>query len=283
MNDLVSTAWLGERLGAPDLVVLDATYMLPGSGRDAQAEFRQAHVPGAVFFDIDAIADAGIPLPHMMPSAEQFARQVGALGVGDDTDVVVYDAHGLMSAARAWWMLRAFGHARVAVLDGGLPKWIAEGRPVATGDAAAPSARMFVARPVPGAVALLDDVAAASRTGAAQILDARAAERFTGEAEEIRPGLRRGHVPGSRNLPFTALLDPRDKTLLPVEEIARRIAAAGIDKDRPVITTCGSGVTACVLALGLRLAGASGVAVYDGSWTEWGQPSDRPVETGPAR
>jgi thiosulfate/3-mercaptopyruvate sulfurtransferase len=283
VNDLVSTAWLGERLGLPDLVVLDATYMLPGSGRDAQAEFRQAHVPGAVFFDIDAIADAGIPLPHMMPSAEQFARQVGALGVGDDTDVVVYDAHGLMSAARAWWMLRAFGHARVAVLDGGLPKWIAEGRPVATGDASAPSARTFFARPVPGAVALLDDVAAASRTGAAQILDARAAERFTGEAEEIRPGLRRGHVPGSRNLPFTALLDPRDKTLLPVEEIARRIAAAGIDKDRPVITTCGSGVTACVLALGLRLAGASGVAVYDGSWTEWGQPSDRPVETGPAR
>ncbi len=282
MDDLVSTAWLGERLGAPDLVVLDATYMLPGSGRDARAEFRQAHVPGAAFFDIDAIADAGIPLPHMMPSAEQFARQVGALGVGNDTDVVVYDAHGLMSAARAWWMLRAFGHERVAVLDGGLPKWIAEGRPVEAGEVA-PSPRMFVARPVPGAVALQDDVAAASRTGTPQILDARAAERFTGEAEEIRPGLRRGHVPGSRNLPFAALLDPRDRTLLPVEEIARRIAAAGIDKDRPVITTCGSGVTACVLALGLRLAGAPRVAVYDGSWTEWGQPSDRPVETGPAR
>lgn len=282
MKDLVSTAWLADRLGTPRLVVLDATYMLPGSGRDARAEFGQRHVPGAAFFDIDAIADASIPLPHMMPSAEQFGRQVGSLGVGDDSDVVVYDAHGLMSAARAWWMFRAFGHERVAVLDGGLPKWIAEGRPVEAGEAA-PTPRTFVARAVPGLIAGMADVAAASAGGSPQILDARAAERFTGEAEEIRPGLRRGHVPGSRNLPFGSLLDPTDKTLLPPDEIARRIAAAGIDADRPVITTCGSGVTACVLALGLHLTGARQVAVYDGSWTEWGQPSDRPVETGPAR
>jgi thiosulfate/3-mercaptopyruvate sulfurtransferase len=281
--DVVSTAWLGEHLGTANLVILDATYMLPGSGRDAAAEFRERHVPGAVFFDIDAIADASIPLPHMMPSADQFAQQMGELGIGAGSDVIVYDGHGLMSAARCWWMLRAFGHERVSVLDGGLPKWIKEGRPVETGDARPVLRRIFDARPVAGSIARLDDVEAASRTGAVQILDARATERFTGEAEEIRPGLRRGHIPGSRSLPFTALLDPQDKTLLPASEIARRLTAAGIDIARPIIASCGSGVTACVLALGLRQVGARQVAVYDGSWTEWGQPSDRPVETGPAR
>jgi len=280
---LVTTAWLATELGRPDLQVLDGTYFLPAMQRDALAEFRAGHIPGAAFFDIDAIADKSSPLPHMLPTPEQFEAAVGNLGVGNETQVVVYDALGLMSAARVWWMFRVFGHTRVAVLDGGLPKWTAEGRPLASGDAA-PPAKRFQAAFQPHLVRSADQMLANIGSGMEQVVDARAAGRFEGSEPEVWPGRRAGHIPGSRNLPFTDLLDPGTKTVRSPEEIAARVRNAGLDPTRPVVASCGSGVTACVVALGLDLIGAPQVAVYDGSWAEWGLPSSNlPVETGPAR
>ncbi len=278
-EDLVSTAWLGANLGVRDLVVVDATYHLPTMKRDPRAEYLAAHIPGAVFFDIDAIADRRNPLPHMLPPPDEFAAAVGALGIGEDSRVVVYDTYGLMSAARAWWSLRAFGHARVSVLDGGLPKWTREGRPLESGPVA-PPARRFTPRFDAGLVRAKADLLANLSTHAEQVLDARAVGRFRGSEPEPRAGLRAGHIPGSRTLPFTRLLDIDNQTVLPADELRERMAGAGIDPSRPVVTTCGSGVTACVLALGLHLIGAERVAVYDGSWVEWGRPGDTPVETG---
>jgi thiosulfate/3-mercaptopyruvate sulfurtransferase len=272
----VSTGWLVEHLGDPSVRVVDGTYFLPHLKRDAGAEFRERHIPGAVWFDIDDIKDPTNPLPHMLPDAATFAAKVGALGLGSANAIVAYDALGLMSAARIWWMFRVFGHDNIAVLDGGLPKWIKEGRPVASG-AATPTPARFEAAFRPALVRDLAAVAADLESGREQVIDARSRGRFAGSEPEIRPGLRSGHMPGAVNLPFTELLGG-DATLLPPERIAAGFRAAGVTLDRPIVTSCGSGVTACVLALGLHLTGRKDVAVYDGSWTEWGGRSDTRVE-----
>jgi len=277
-ESLVSTAWLARHLSDPDLRIADATYYLPSMGKNLQAEFEARHIPGAVLFDIDAIADSSNPLPHMLPSAEKFASHMRRLGIGDGNRVIVYDAHGLMSATRAWWMLRIFGHDDVALLDGGLPKWIAEGRPIEEGPAR-PRERHFTARFDHGKVRDKAQMKANMNSKREQVLDARASARFTGAEPDLWPGRRRGHIPGSHNLPFTDLLNPADKTLVSAEQLAAKFRGAGIDLKRPVITTCGSGVTATVLAFGLHLLGHRDVAVYDGAWAEWGLPGDTPVET----
>ena len=276
---MISTEALAARLGAPDLVVLDATFHLPTAKRDARAEFAREHIPGAQYFDIDAIADPGTELPHMLPSPEDFARAAGALGVDDDVDVVVYDVHGISSAPRAWWMLRIFGHRRTRVLDGGLPKWKHEGRPVTNLVAPAPP-RRFVARFDRAGVRGKAQIKANIGSRKEQVLDARSTGRFRGVDPEPRPGLRGGRIPGSCSLPYNLLIDPKTQTILPADALRARFIEAGIDLTRPVVTSCGSGVTACVLALGLHLLGHDRVAVYDGSWAEWGLPGDTPVETG---
>jgi thiosulfate/3-mercaptopyruvate sulfurtransferase len=276
MDPVVTTEWLAKHLGEPDLRVLDGSWHMPQLKRDPRAEFAAAHVPGAVFFDIDAIADHSTSLPHMLPGAETFAAAVGALGIGTGDRVVVYDVRGVVSAARVWWTFRAFGHDAVAVLDGGLKKWRAEGRPVESGEPA-PAARAFAARPRPELVRDLEAVRANLGSRAAQVLDARSAGRFAGTEPEPRAGLRGGHIPGSLNLPYEALYRP-DGTLKAPDELGAAVRAAGVDLGRPIVTTCGSGVTASVLALGLYLLGRRDVAVYDGSWSEWGGRSDTPVE-----
>lgn len=276
---LVSTEWLAQRLGNPDLRVLDATYHLPNLKRDARAEYAAAHIPGAVFFDIDAIADASIPLPHMLPPPARFAEAVGALGIGDNTFVVAYDSYGLMSAARVWWMFRAFGYDRVAVLDGGLPKWKAEGRPV-DNKPVVPAPRTFTPKFRSRVLRRKNDVIENLKTMAEQVIDARSAGRFRGTDPEPRAGLRSGHIPGSRNVPYASLLDPKTQTVLPAEALRQRFQEAQVDLGKPLVTSCGSGVTACVLALGLHLIGVPQVAVYDGSWAEWGEAGNTPVETG---
>jgi len=276
MDALVSTDWLAAHLRDPDLRVLDGSWHMPQAKRDPRAEFLAAHLPGAVFFDIDAIADHGTALPHMLPTAEAFAEAVGALGVGAGDRVVVYDTRGVVSAARVWWTFRAFGHEAVAVLDGGLPKWKAENRPLESGEPK-PARRAFRAIAQPARVrdlsAMRDNVA----TRREQVLDARSAGRFAATEPEPRAGLRGGHIPGSLNLPSDTLLRP-DGTLLSAGELRKRFEAAGVDFTRPVATTCGSGITASVLAFALHLLGHPQVAVYDGSWTEWGGRTDTPVE-----
>lgn len=276
---LVSTAWLAERLGRPGIVVVDGSNYLPTSGRDPAAEYAAGHIPGAVFFDLEAGSDRRSPLPHMLPTPEEFARHAGGLGIGDDDHVIVYDGSGVnLSAPRIWWMFRVMGHDRVSVLDGGVARWRLEGRPLEAGMSRRPAAR-FTARPTPGAVRDREAVRKALETGAEQVVDMRSAGRFAGTDPEPRPGLRGGHMPGSRNLPFNELVAP-DGTVLPPDDLRRRVAAAGIDPARPVIATCGSGVSACALVLALHLLGRNDVAVYDGAWTEWGGRDDTPVVTG---
>ncbi|HSK40937.1 MAG TPA: 3-mercaptopyruvate sulfurtransferase [Arenibaculum sp.] len=281
---LVSTEWLADQLGAPDFKVIDGTWHMPMWNRDAHAEYRARHIPGAVFFDIDLIADTGSPLPHMLPSAETFSARVRDLGLGNGTRIVVYDSHGIMSAPRVWWMFRVFGHENVSVLDGGLPKWLAEARPVESGEPTPPTGRVIAPtgdRPGDRLVRDRERIAADLGERREQVVDARAAGRFTGDEEEVWPGRRRGHIPGALNLPFTELVAPATKTMLPRDRLAERVRAAGVDLSRPVVTSCGSGITACVVALALHQLGRHDVAVYDGSWAEWGLPGDLPVETGP--
>ena len=279
---VVSPAWLAAEGDAGNVRVLDCSWHLPTMARDPAAEFLEAHIPGAAFFDIDGICDPDSSLPHMLPSPAHFARSVSALGVGNDSHVVVYDTVGLYSAARVWWMFRVFGHERVSVLAGGLPRWRAEGRPVESGEPAiAPGS--FTARALDDTlVRSFEQVRATLGTGSAQIVDARAAARFTGEDPGPRPDLPRGHIPGSRNVPFDAVLADDDAALGDAAAIWRAFENAGVDPARPIIATCGSGITACTLALALAAIGAEQVAVYDGSWSDWGSRADAPVESGPA-
>ena len=277
LPSLVSTQWLHDHLGDPQIRIVDGTYFLPNVPRDARAEFAERHIPGAVWFDIDEIKDHRNPLPHMLPEPGDFAARAGALGLGDGTAIVAYDGHGLMSAARVWWMFRVFGHDAVAVLDGGLPKWRREGRPLAAGPAK-PEPAVLTAHFRPELVRALDAVRRELTTAGAQVVDARSAARFSGAEAEIRPGLKSGHMPGAKSLPFGDLLGP-DGSFLPPAQIVARFHAAGVDPGRPVTTTCGSGVTACVLALGLHLIGKPDAAVYDGSWSEWGGRDDTPIAT----
>ena len=279
-DGLVSTEWLAGHLDDPGVRIVDVTYFHHSLKRNARAEHDAKHIPGAVHFDIDYIKMAGDPRPHMLPTPELFAEKVGALGIGNDHRVVCYDMLGLQTAARAWWMFRIFGHDKVAVLDGGLPKWIAEGRPVTDRPAAIRPAG-FKATFRPRLVRSLDDVRANIGSKKEQVVDARAAGRFQGVEKELWPG-RPGHIPGSRNLPFPDLLDPKDKTFLPAEQIKAKFAASGLDLGKPIVASCGSGVTACVLALGAYLVGKDDVPVYDGSWSEWGLREDVPAATGPA-
>ena len=278
-NDIVSTDWLAAHLGSPDIAIIDASWHLPTTGRDAKAEFRDAHIPGAQFFDIDELSDTASTLPHMLPSAEKFSSRMRRMGIGDGKRVIAYDSVGLFSAARAWWMFKVFGHDDVAVLDGGLRKWLAEGRATEDGPALPRQERHFTARVKGSMVKDMKEVATALKSGTAQLADARSGTRFRGEEVEPRPGVRAGHMPNASNVHYASLLNP-DGTLKPAAEIAAVFKAAGIDLARPVITSCGSGVTAAILTLGLTLTGARDHALYDGSWTEWGGNPDTPVVTG---
>ncbi|MGR3371905.1 MAG: 3-mercaptopyruvate sulfurtransferase [Pseudooceanicola nanhaiensis] len=277
---LVSTEWLAAHLKDPDLRILDATCFLPGADRDAKSEYEAAHIPGARFFDIDDISDGRSDLPHMAPPVEKFMSRLRAMGVGDGHQVVVYDTHGLFSAARVWWLFRLMGQNDIAVLDGGFPKWQAEQRPVEDMEPIVRDRHMTVRRQNQ-LVKDVTQVSAASKLGDYAIVDARSAARFAGEAPEPREGLRSGHIPGSRNVPYTDLLSG-DGTMKDAAELRGIFEAAGVDLSKPVITTCGSGITAAVLSLALERIGKRDHALYDGSWTEWGASSTLPVETGAA-
>jgi thiosulfate/3-mercaptopyruvate sulfurtransferase len=273
---VVSTEWLAANLENPRVRTVDGTWHMPQLQRDARREFEEAHIPGAVFFDIDEIADRTTALPHMLPTPAEFSRHMSALGLSSNDFIVVYDTRGVVSAARVWWTFRAFGHDRVAVLDGGLKKWKAESRPLASG-AATPAARRFRAKLRPALVRGIEQMRRNIETRREQVLDARSRGRFYGTEPEPRQGLRPGHIPGSFNLPYDMLYRPNG-TLLPPEALKEVFREAGLDTRKPVATTCGSGVTASILALGLHVIGHKKVAVYDGSWTEWGGRADMPVE-----
>jgi thiosulfate/3-mercaptopyruvate sulfurtransferase len=274
---LKSTEWLAEHLRDRNVVIVDGSMFLPTQKRDAHAEHLSGHIPGAVFFDVDAISDHSTELPHMLPGAGQFGEAVGALGIGDGDTVVVYDSLGLYSAARVWWTFRIFGATNVFILDGGLPKWKAEKRLLETGDTKK-TPKKFHAEMNVAPVAMLTDVRMALTDQSSQIVDARSAERFAGKAPEPRPGLRSGHMPGSFNVPFDRVLE--NGRLASPEHIKEAFTSAGVDLDKPIITSCGSGVTAAILTLALESIGRTPKGLYDGSWSEWGARPDVPVERG---
>ena len=274
---LVSTEWLAAHLEAPDVRVVDASWHMPAAKRDARAEYQAQHIPGAVFFDIDEVALSDSGLPHMLPSPEKFAAHVSRMGLGDGNRIVVYDSTGVSAAARVWWTFRVFGHDDVALLDGGLGKWLAEGRAV-TGEPSRPRDRQFTARVNTLLVRDYEQVRANAGSGREQFVDARSAGRFAGTEPEPRPDLPGGHAPGALNLPFPSILNMEDRTMRPAGDIRAAFEAAGIDLDKPLFTSCGSGVTACILSLGLYLIGNKEAPVFDGSWTEWAGNPDSPIE-----
>ncbi len=280
---LVSARWLQEHIGAPGLVIVDASWCLPADDRDCRAEFEASHIPGAVFFDIDTLVDADSDLPHMLPPPEAFTASMRELGINTDDRVVVYDSAGVFSSPRAWWMLRVFGHEHVSVLDGGLPAWRAAGGKLASSaderGAGRPPGDFTAGKADPALLRSLSQVRDAIGDGSEQLLDARSAPRFRGEVPEPRPGLRSGHMPGAFNLPYAQVLDPDTKTLLAPDALKEQFLAAGLDLRHPVVTTCGSGVSACVLSLAMVHATGRDAAVYDGSWAEWGREGE--TEIGP--
>ncbi len=278
MDSLVSTAWLAAELGKPDLVVFDATMYLPNETKNGRQEYWAAHIPGARYFDIDEVADPDSHLPHMVPTPGRFAKLMAGFGVSNASRVVFYDQKGLASAARGWWLMGLFGHDRAAVLDGGLPKWLREGRATEGGEPPAAAPVRFRPDFRPTRLRGIGDILANVGSRAELVLDARAAGRFTGATPEPRAGMRSGHMPGAANLPYTELL-AEDQTMLPPPALRDRLARAGVDGARPVVTSCGSGVTACILTLAMIRAGLPAGAVYDGSWTEWGGRPDTPIES----
>ena len=273
----VSTEWLASHLAAPDVVIIDASWYLPAQNRDPEAEYAEAHIPGAIRFDIDKIADTSSGLPHMLPRPEAFASAMRKMGIGDGQTIIVYDGAGLSSAPRVWWTFKVFGARDVYILDGGFPRWKAEGRPVSD-DVPFRQPRHFTARLDHSMVRDVEDVKAAIATGSARIVDARPGDRFRGEVPEPRPGLRGGHMPGAASVPASTLIE--QGMLLPPDRLATIFTAAGVDPTQPIITSCGSGVTAAILYLGLETLNARQLSLYDGSWTEWGGRDDTPIVTG---
>ncbi len=273
---LVETDWLADHLDDPDLRVIDASIPLLGQTDDMRTLFKESAIPGSVFFDINDIADPESNLPHMMPNVGIFTAKVGILGISNDSTIIAYDRHGVYSSPRAWWMFRAFGHDRVAVLNGGLPKWLEEGRPEAPGGDTGKRAE-FSAQLRPGLLRLVEQMQENIDSGSEQVVDARAEARFMAREPEIRPGLRGGHIPHSLNVPFPEIL--AYGRMIDTAEIKAAFDAGGVDLTKPIVTSCGSGITACILALGLHLCGHENAAVYDGSWTEWGSREDLPAES----